>query len=157
MSDAIKEQLATLNQLYKEQDDLYRAYAVKLGISDAAFWVLYTVCDSERPLSQQDMCDAWYYPKQTINSAISALMKRGHVQLAHAAGAGNRKVVELTDAGKAFCQSAILPFLAAERASFLRLHAEERTTLLALFRKQIGFLRESTEMIPNPDVDKNRT
>ncbi|MDD3346701.1 MarR family transcriptional regulator [Oscillibacter sp.] len=145
MSKNIEEQLAALNRLYKEQDDLYRTYAVKKGISVTEFWILYALCSSDDPHSQQELCDTWFYPKQTINSAINKLTRNDYVALKPAAGAGNRKNVQLTKAGKAFCQSHIEPLINAEEAAFLRFGEEERNTYLSLFQKQIAYLKDEIE------------
>lgn len=145
MSNKVEEQLAVLNRLYKEQDGLYRAYAVKRGISVTEFWILYALCGSVEPCSQQDLCDAWFYAKQTINSAINKLVRSDYVALTPAAGARNRKNVGLTEAGKQFCARNIMPLIQAEQASFLRFTEEERSAYLSLFQKQIAGLKDEME------------
>lgn len=47
MNNNVKEQLAALNQLDRKQGELYHRFAVRLGISDTAFWVLYSLCESD--------------------------------------------------------------------------------------------------------------
>ena len=47
--------LTAYNELYKEQDDLYRAAARGFGLSDCAFWVLYALREAERPMTQSDV------------------------------------------------------------------------------------------------------
>ena len=44
-----REALAAYNDVYKEQDDLYRAVARQCGLSDCAFWVLYALRESGHP------------------------------------------------------------------------------------------------------------
>ncbi len=146
MPKKIEEQLAILNRLYKEQDDLYRTYAMKKGISVTEFWILYTLCSFEDSFSQQDLCDIWFYPKQTINSAINNLVGDGYVALKPVSGARNRKNVQLTEDGEEFCLCNIQPLLKAEQASFLRFSEEERSIYLALFQKQISCLKDEIEM-----------
>ena len=34
-------------QCYKEMDDIFHVYAVEHGLSDSAFWILYTLCQAE--------------------------------------------------------------------------------------------------------------
>lgn len=46
-----REALAAYNDAYKEQDDLYRAVARQCGLSDCAFWVLYALRESGRPMT----------------------------------------------------------------------------------------------------------
>mgnify|MGYP006922491337 CR=1 FL=1 len=47
MSEKIEKQLTILNQLYKEQDNIYRELAAHFDLSDASFWVLYAICESD--------------------------------------------------------------------------------------------------------------
>ena len=74
--------LAAYNELYKEQDDLYRAVARGFGLSDCAFWVLYALREAERPMTQSDVCAAVYQPKQTVHSALKKLEGEGFLRLA---------------------------------------------------------------------------
>lgn len=46
-------------------------------IKESEFWILYALMDTSREYSQQDLCNAWYFPKQTTNSTISSLQKKG--------------------------------------------------------------------------------
>ncbi len=142
MPDGINEQYAALLRLLKQQDELYHRIAAASGLSDAAFWVLYALCENETALSQQELCSAWCYPKQTVNSAIQNLCRLGYVALA--AGEGKRKNVLLTAAGQAFCQNTTRPLQKAERDSFARLAPAEREAFLSLFRRQLQSLQEET-------------
>ena len=65
-----KTTLAAYNELYKEQDDLYRGAARGFGLSDCAFWVLYALRETKRPMTQSGICAAVYQPKQTVHSAL---------------------------------------------------------------------------------------
>ena len=142
MERKIEEQLGMLNRIYKEQDDIYRGMAAHCGLSDAAFWVLYAVLDADQSCSQNDLCNAWFFPKQTVNSAINNLIRRGYVVLQPVPGTRNRKAVELTEEGKDFCEKNILPLMEAERQSIMRFSVEERELFLTLFQKQVSFLKE---------------
>ena len=138
----MEEQMAVLNRLYKEQNELYRVFAAGCGLSVASFWVLYTLCSTQEVYSQQDMCNAWFYPKQTINSAIHHLTQDGYVCQMPVAGTRHRKAVMLTQEGKGFCLRHIVPLLYAEQKAFARFSTAERENFLALFSKQIEFLKE---------------
>ena len=65
----IKELNTALNQLYKKQDDLYHEYAAHFGLSDTAFWILYSLCETEDTYTQNMLADMWHLPKQSINSS----------------------------------------------------------------------------------------
>ena len=92
--------LAAYNELYKEQDDLYRAAARGFGLSDCAFWVLYALREAERPMTQSGVCAAVYQPKQTVHSALKKLMGAGYLQLAEGRDRRSKYLV-LTERGEA--------------------------------------------------------
>ncbi|MBE5960888.1 MAG: MarR family transcriptional regulator [Lachnospiraceae bacterium] len=156
MEKKIEEKLVFLNQLYKQQDDIYRGMAARCGLSDASFWVLYAVTESEESYSQNDLCNAWFFPKQTINSAINNLVKMGFVVLSQIAGTRNRKAVELTEEGKAFCEKNIVPLLKAESKSFERFSEEEQELFLTLFEKQLAFLREEVDQLTKEKEENHK-
>ncbi len=147
MSEKIEKQLTILNQLYKEQDNIYRELAAHFELSDASFWVLYAICESDQIYSQHDLCNAWFYSKQTINSAINNLIKKGYIILKPIAGTRNRKSVELTQEGKAFCETSVIPLIHAECKSLMRFQEEDRTLFLSLFKQQLTFLEEEVELL----------
>ena len=111
-----REALAAYNDAYKEQDDLYRAVARQCGLSDCAFWVLYALRESGRPMTQSDVCAAVYQPKQTVHSALKKLAGEGYLQL-----------TEGRD----------------RRSKYLTLTAAERAQFLALCRRYNAALRQS--------------
>ena len=82
MEDRIGEQLAAFDRLYKEMDEGYHLYAKGRGLSDTALWLLYSLYERGAAQSQRELCSAWHYPPQTVNSAIKALEERGLVELA---------------------------------------------------------------------------
>ena len=63
-------QLMEYNELCKETDALYRQVAECSELSDAMFWVLYTVCARKGSCSPKDVCDAWTMHKQTVHSEM---------------------------------------------------------------------------------------
>ena len=93
-----------LNQLYKKQDDLYHEYAAHFGLSDTAFWILYSLCETEDTYTQNMLADMWHLPKQSINSSVSTLVKAGYIKLEQMAVARNNKALRLTPQGMQFCQ-----------------------------------------------------
>lgn len=147
MHSAISQQLLRLEQLFKEQDELYRNYAAGIGFPEAAFWVMFAVYTFEQPCTQQDLCSAWFYSKQTIHSAVGKLCRDGYVRLAPVPGARNRKAILLTAQGEAFCRASIQPLMDAEQRAFRLLSAEDRDRLLCLFERHTQNLRAQIEEI----------
>lgn len=143
----IREHIKLYDQLYKEQEDFYHRAAKQAGLSDAAHWVLYHLCTTGEPVIQSDLCKEWYFSKQTINSSVGKLMEMGYLNLQASNGSGNRKVLSLTEEGKAFCEKHVVPFMEVERLSFVGLSEEERETMLRLMRKRMEIMNREAEKI----------
>lgn len=86
------------NYLFGEMDAVYHEMAVKMGLSDSAMRILYTICDNGEGCLLRDICRYCGLSKQTINSALRKLEAEGILYL-EAAGNKNKKVC-LTEAGK---------------------------------------------------------
>jgi DNA-binding MarR family transcriptional regulator len=65
--------------------------------------------------SQQDICNAWSLSKQTVNSIVSNMVKKGYVYLEMVPGSKNRKIICLTEEGRKFGEKVIYPLVFAEQ------------------------------------------
>ena len=86
------------NRQFNECNALYHAAAQRCGLSDAAFWTLYALVTSCEPLTQNRIAADWGIPKQTLNSAVAAMVKKGLLALCPGKGAHSGKIVTLTAA-----------------------------------------------------------
>ena len=136
MHTSVKAQNLALNQYCKRMNEQYHTYAVHCGLSDPALWVLYSLWETETPLTQNDIAAIWMYPKQTINFTIAGLVKKGLIQLEQRPGARSGKTVRLTPAGTESCQKIIAPLITAEEHALLQMSDAEREALLTLTGKQ---------------------
>jgi DNA-binding MarR family transcriptional regulator len=139
--EKIKEQLKELNRLYKEQDDIYRDAAAKVGMSDSMHWIMYAVYNSDELMTQQVLAGDYYFPKQTINSGVKKLIDMGLVELKKIEGKKNSKAVVYTLEGKKFCEKYIAPLVKAEEDAFGGLTIEEREIFLSLFHRQVDYIK----------------
>ena len=57
--------VAECNRLHKRMDAVYHAYAKQTGLSDAAFWLLYSLYERGAPGTQKDLCNLWFFSPQT--------------------------------------------------------------------------------------------
>lgn len=148
MDERIRSINSEFTQLYKKEDDLYHRYGVFFGLSDPAVWILYGLYeDTGEPVTQNDLVSTWFYPKQTINYTVGALIKRGWIELKQLPGARNSKAVLLTEAGKRACKEMILPLMQAEEHSLSRMTEEEQEQLLRLSKKQLAYFEEEIQKI----------
>lgn len=138
----MKQQLETMNQQMKELAGIYHQAAVGLGISDNEFWVWYTLLVMGEEYSQQDICDLWSLPKQTVNSVVANLVKKQYVTLEMVPGTRNRKLLRLTKAGRCYGEAVVRPVFEAEYRTVSRLSEQERRLCISLLGKYIGYLKE---------------
>lgn len=139
--------LATFNQLYKEMDEIYHQYARDHGMSDTAMWLLYSLCLSDTPYTQREICSEWHYPPQTLNSALKTLERQGLIALESVPGNQKNKLVVLTEQGNSVVQQMIVPLVAAERQSFMELQEGEKEALLSLTQKYVDLLQSNIRKI----------
>lgn len=142
MSEHIKVQLGTINQLIKELAAVYHSAASRSGVSENELWIWYALLVLEGEYSQQDICDMWSLPKQTVNSIIANLAKKELIVLEAVPGTRNRKVIRLTEAGKEYGENVIMWIYQAEQRSFGKMSEEERNMCITLMGEYINLLKE---------------
>lgn len=96
------------NRQFNECNALYHAAAQRCGLSDAAFWTLYALVTSCEPLTQNRIAADWGIPKQTLNSAVAAMVKKGLLALCPGKGAHSGKIVTLTAEGRALAERTVV-------------------------------------------------
>ena len=135
MEQDAKRMLLEYNRETKRLDDLYRCAAKQCGISECAFWILYTLRAEERQFTQAEICEFLIEPKQTVHSALKKLEAEGY--LARTSGADLRsKRVALTEKGEQFARAWIDRVLEAEAAALCAMpEAEIRYNKLRKLKK----------------------
>lgn len=141
MQTHITDQLAAFNRLYKEMDEIYHIYAKKQGVSDAALWLMYSLYERDAGYTQRELCSAWHYPPQTVNSSLKNLEKQGLIALTAIPGNKKNKLVVLTEKGKEMTQRIISALVLAEQKSLQGLKRSEQEALLSLTKKYVELLR----------------
>ena len=147
METPIVSVLAAFNRAHKRMNVLYHNYAKAVGISDAAFWLMYSLYEKGGPCTQTELCQVWFFTPQTINSALKSLEKQGLITLDFAPNSRKNKQFFFTEDGKQLVKEKIIPLVQAEEQSFLRLDEQERNALLTITQKHIGILEEEINRI----------
>lgn len=137
------QELKEFNQLYREIDELYHIIAVKMGLSDSAFMIFYTLCDIGDGCMQKDICRTASMSKQTIHSAVRKMEREGY--LVQKPGKGRDKHLLFTEKGRAFADEKILPVVNMENQVFAEMLPKERNELLRLTRKYRELMQKKTE------------
>ena len=129
-----EEYLMNIAKQEKQFDALYRNAGTLFGLPDCAMWILYFLSTSEDELSQQDLIEKMMCPKQTINSAVIGLAKKGLVELTMIPGTRNRKKLMLTEAGNAMANNTVSRMYQAECRAVEQMGADRMTQYLELYR-----------------------
>lgn len=131
------------NYLIGETNAVYHDMAVKMGLSDSAMNILYTICDSGESCLLKEICRRSGISKQTVNSAIRKLEQEGMVYLKSADS--RNKYVCLTNRGKELSQNTVIRMIKAENEIFASWPKEEVDIYLELTEKYLRDLREKAK------------
>lgn len=142
MDYTVKEQLEMVMQQMNELTSIYRTALGQSGISENEFWVWYILILTEGEHSQQDICNTWSFSKQTINTIIGHMVKKGYAILEVVPGTRNRKNIRLTEAGRKYGESIIMPIANAEQRTLDRMDRAEFSACIAALTKYIKTLKE---------------
>ena len=141
MEQGAKRMLLEYNKEMKRLDDLYRSAAKRCGISECAFWILYTLRAEERQFTQAEICEFLLEPKQTVHSALKKLESEGY--LARTSGTDLRsKRVMLTEKGEQFAAEQIDWVPEAEAAALGAMPPEERAAFVRGLHLFCGLLEK---------------
>ena len=109
------------NQVCKETNVIYHDYAAKNGISDTAFWIMYSVYYYGEGITQKNICEEWFYSAQTVNSSLKTMEKNGLIILEPSNDNKKEKQIHFTKEGLLLAEKIIKPVIEAEKQSFEQL------------------------------------
>lgn len=140
MQGKSRESLNRFNYLFGETDALYHEMAHKLGLSDSAMKILYTVCDTGEPCPLQEICRRSGLSKQTVNSALRKLEGERVLYLENAGSRG--KQVRLTETGRALAERTALRIIEIENEVFAAWTPADVQTYLALTERFLNDVKQ---------------
>ena len=149
MEEVLFSEMAEYNQLQKNFERLYHKFARQCGLSDTAFWILYSVKECEEAFTQKELCEEWFYSKQTVNSALKQLQTQGIIKLIPLPGNKKNKQIYLTEEGELLVAKTVVPLMKAEQQALGSLNGKERKKFLSLTKKYMVELQiKINEIIP---------
>lgn len=145
MENRTYDRIHRINYLNAEIEALYHHASWKLGLSDSASIVLYTIYDSGESCLLGDIYKQSGISKQTVNSAVRNLERKGILYLEP--HSGRAKKVALTGAGKEYVKATIARLFEAEAAAYASWAEEEIDAHIGLLEKYIASFREQVEKL----------
>lgn len=89
-----------LTPLLAQFDKIYYDLAKRHGESYFGMWVLEEIGDRPEGVTQKQLCEILYSPKQTVNSLVTSYVRRGLVETKPNSSDGRSKLHVLTEEGK---------------------------------------------------------
>ena len=139
------DELKRFNHLTGEIEALYHEAALKLGMSDSAMNILYTICNVGDNCLLSDICRLSGTSKQTIHSAVRILENDGIVYLE--AKSGRKKAVCLTEKGKAKVKATVARVIEIENQIFSSWTKLEREEYLRLTKDYMLAFKEKIDSL----------
>lgn len=152
MDNLAKEQLEQLNQQVNELVDIYRQTINRRSVSENEFWIWYSLIMLAGEHSQHEICDLWSLSKQTVNTQVSRMVRKGYASLEAVPGTRNRKNIRLTKAGRDYGEGIVLPVTQAEQRAFQRVPPDDRLAFLHILRQYVAFLKEELQEGAQPQA-----
>jgi len=143
MKDRTSDKIHRINYLNTEIEALYHRASWKLGLTDSASIVLYAIYDSGGSCLLSDIYKQSGVSKQTVNSALRNLEKKGILFLEQ--HSGRTKKAALTDTGKEYVKKTVARLFEAETAAFESWTEEEMNAHIGFLEKYIDSFREQIE------------
>ena len=139
-SDSVADGIAAINRLFEEMNGLYHAAASRRGLSGNAFSILYALYESDG-LSQRQLSDRAYIPKQTVSYTAKKLREEGLVAEEPVDGRESR--LRLTESGRRRVEEDIAPVMEAERAALSAFDEERRRAIVDALDGYVSQLKSS--------------
>ena len=140
------------NHLIGEIDAVYHEISVKLGMSDSATRILYTICDNEGQCPLQEICYRSGLSKQTVNSAIRKLEKEGIVYLEPIYS--KNKNVCFTNQGRKLAEHTVVQIIYAENEIFASWPREDMEHYLELTKRYLADITEKSKHITRKSISQ---
>ena len=142
MSKHLSKKMLELNEIMKETDDLYRNLAKKFKMSDCMIWILYILREDDRSVTQSDICNMMYMPKQTVNSSLKKMESEGYIELLNINDKRSKQVC-LTEKGVDLANNTVDIIISKENNALSKIDKEEKALFINLFKKYKDLLKES--------------
>ncbi|MCI8587342.1 MAG: MarR family transcriptional regulator, partial [Clostridia bacterium] len=136
-----------ITKINKEFDELYHKLAVNYNLSDSSFFILYYLYEAKEPCTQKEICDNWYFNKQTINSAIKKLEDIGYITRNNVDNNRPNRKILLTKLGIEIAEKTVAKIMKIEDIAFSKISEEELDHTIKLLQESLSFFKEEVEKL----------
>lgn len=143
MTERALDKIRQFNYIMGETNAAYHMASAKLGLSDSAMAILYSLCNYKGRCLLGDIIKLSGMSKQTVNSALRRLEAEGVVTLE--AESGRRKAVRLTEKGSALAESTAARLIRIENEIFADWSPEAREAYLGYEKRYLEDFKKRVE------------
>lgn len=126
---------------FREFPDILFCPLFVYGNSDTAFWILYVLHGSEEQMTQTDICNSLYQPRQSTNTALKKLEEDGIIKKTPVPGNQKSKYIVLTQKGRTFVERIVVPMKQVEQDTLALFSDEEIKIHLSILKKRCELFR----------------
>ncbi len=117
-----------------EQFALYDEYAKRNGMMMKTLLVVNVLFYAKDGMTQTDICKRTFQSKQTVNLIIKNLLAENYVTVTEVPENKRNKIVQMTDAGRAYCEKIVRHITWAEDTAMSMFTPDEQKQLIDLSR-----------------------
>ena len=133
-----------------EQFALYDEYAKRHGMLMKTLLVVNALFYNKDGMTQTEICKRTFQSKQTVNLIIKNLLSGSYVTVAEVPENKRNKIVQMTAAGRAYCEKVVRHITWAEDTAMSMFMPEEQKNLIALSRT---FTKNLTKLVNQETED----
>ena len=133
-----------------EQFALYDEYAKRHGMLMKTLLVVNALFYAKDGMTQTEMCKRTFQSKQTVNLIIKNLLSGSYVTVAEVPENKRNKIVQMTAAGRAYCEKIVRHIIWAEDTAMSMFTPEEQKHLIASSRT---FTKNLTKLVNQKTED----
>lgn len=127
-----------------EQFALYDEYAKRHGMLLKTLLVVNVLYYAKGGMTQREICQRTFQSKQTVNLIIKNLLAENYVTVTELPENKRNKIVQMTEAGRLYCEKVVRHITWAEDTAMSMLSAEEQMQLITLSRT---FTKNLTKLV----------
>lgn len=135
--------LRHINGMLSEISSIYEKLLSSKNVPEGVFIVMSSILDLGEGCLQKEISEISYLNKKTVNSTIKKLQKEEYIELV--AGKYPNMHIYLTEKGKEYMKSNIIPIIEVESKALELMPSNEFATLVKSYRKYIDNFREHVD------------
>lgn len=129
-SNDILNSIKSYYDVYWGINSIYEQWARKHGLTINSLFTLSIIQDSCGQCTSRLLCEKLLLPKQTVNTILDSLEKKGYIMRETAADDKRSKNIVFTENGREYAAPLLADLLEFEQEAFRNMTAEERDWMI---------------------------